>query len=163
MFKESSLKSTGLVLRPVSTTSVIQTWRHSTDDPYSEQDLERWKPDWILVVSSEVKERAILDLCRPSDMHPKQLTAAAIRKQDGYSPLVEALDHYTNSGWTVHVFPWVVGVRGLINPAHIYALLEFLEIPGKCKKPAVELKVLASVKALYSMHQVRFGQLWWSA
>ena len=47
----------------------------------------------------------------------------------------------------------------LIDPAHIYALLEFLEIPGKCKKPAVELTVLASVKALYFMHQVLFGGL----
>ena len=53
----------------------------------------------------------------------------------------------------------MVGVRGLIDPAHIYALLEFLEIPGKCKKPAVELTVLASKKALYFMHQMLF---WWS-
>ena len=92
-------------------------------------------------------------------MHPTQLTVAAIRKQDGYSPLEEALDHYTNSGWTAQVFPWVVGVRGLIDTTHIYALLEFLEIPGKCRKLAVKRTVLASVKALYFMHQVWFGGL----
>ena len=81
------------------------------------------------------------------------------RKQDGYSPLEEALDHYTNCAWTVHVFPWVVGVRGLIDPADIKVLLEFLEIPGKCRKLAIERMVLASVKALYFIHQVRFGLL----
>ena len=93
-------------------------------------------------------------------MHPSQLTAAAVRKQDGYSPLLAALVHYTDRGWTAHVFPWVVGVRGLINPSHIYALLEFLEILSKCRKLAVEQTVLASVKALYFMHQVRFGGLY---
>ena len=119
---------------------------------------KQWQPYWILV-SSELKKIAILNLCRPSDVHPTQLLAAAIRKQEGYRPLEEALDHYTNSGWTVHIFPWVVGVRGLIDPAHIYALLAFLEIPGQCRKLAVEQSVLALVKALYFMHQVRFGGL----
>ena len=102
---------------------------------------------------------AILDLCCPSDVHLMQLTSAAIRKQDGYSLLVEALDHYTNSGWTAHVFPLVVSIRGLIDQPHIYALLEFLEIPGKCRKLAVEWTALASVKALYFMQKVRFGGL----
>ena len=41
-----------------------------------------------------------------------------------------------------------------------YALLEFLEIPGKCRKLAVGRMVLASVMALYFMHQVRFGGLY---
>ena len=54
----------------------------------------------------------------------------------------------------------MVGVRGLIDPSHINALLEFLEIPSKCRKLAVEQTVLASVKALYFMHQVRFGGLY---
>jgi hypothetical protein len=158
MFEESSLKNTGLVLRPVSATSVAQAKRQPTADPDSEQNLERWQPDWILV-SRELKKIAIIDLCRPSDASPEQLPAAAIRKQDGYSPLVEALAHYTDSGWIVHVFPWVVGTRGLIDPSHVHALLDFLELPGQCKKPAVEQTVVASVKALYFMHQVRFGGL----
>ncbi len=70
-------------------------------------------------------------------MYSVQLPAAAIRKQEGYSPLVEALAHYTDSGWIVYVSPWVVGTRGLIDPSHIH-LLDFLECPGKCKKPEVE-------------------------
>ena len=67
-------------------------------------------------------------------MHPEQLTSAAVRKQDDYSPLVEEVDYYTGNGWTVHVFPWVVGIRGLIDPSHIHALLDFLDIPCKCRK-----------------------------
>jgi hypothetical protein len=51
-------------------------------------------------------------------------------------------------------------LAGLINPSYIHALLDFLEIPGKCRKLAVERTVLASVKALYFMHQVRFGGLY---
>jgi hypothetical protein len=68
MFEESSLKNTGLVLRPVSATSS----RQSTVDPGSEQELERWQPDGILV-SSELKKLAIMNLCRPSDVYPEQL------------------------------------------------------------------------------------------
>ncbi len=72
---------------------------------------------------------AILDLCSPSDVHSEQLIAAAVRNQDGYSPLTEALIYYTDRGWTVHVFQWMFGVgRGLLDPTHIYALLNFLEI-----------------------------------
>ncbi len=47
------------------------------------------------------KRRAIIELCLPKvdviDVHPEQLTVAAILEQDGYRPLVEALDHYTDS------------------------------------------------------------------
>jgi hypothetical protein len=59
-----------------------------------------------------------------------------------YSQLVETLYHYTNVGWIGHVFPWVVGIRGLIDPSHIHGItcpcLDFLRIPGKCWKLAVE-------------------------
>ncbi len=78
-------------------------------------------------------------------MHSEQLNAAAIRKQGGYSQLVEALDHYTNSGWTAHVFPCVVGVWGLINPPQIYALLEFLEIHGKSMKVTAHQTILGTL------------------
>ena len=57
----------------------------------------------------------------------------------------------------VHVFPWVVGIRGLIDPRHINALLEFLAIHTRHWQTAAEKTVLASVRALYFMHQVRFG------
>ncbi len=39
-------------------------------------------------------------------------------------------------------------------------LLDFLEIPGKCRKLAFEQNVLASVRALYFMHQELFGGLY---
>jgi hypothetical protein len=57
----------------------------------------------------------------------------------------------------VHVFPWVVGISGLNDPSLIVSLLTFLDIPYKHRKAAVEHTVLASVKALYFLHQVRFG------
>ncbi len=98
MFEESSLKNTGLVLRPVSAAPVTQARRQPAADPDSEQSLERWQPDWIFV-SRELKklEVAIIDLCRPSDVSSEQLPAAAIPKQEGYSPLVEVLAHHTDS------------------------------------------------------------------
>ena len=110
MFEEKSLKSTCLVLCPVLATSAAKARRQSTADPDCEQDLGSWQPDWILV-SSKLKKIVVLHLCC-SDVHPEQLTAAAIQKQDLYSQLVKALDHYTDSGWTVHVFQLVVGTRG---------------------------------------------------
>ena len=54
---------------------------------------------------------------------------------------------------------WVVGIRGLIDPSLIVSLLNFLDIPSKYRKVAVERTVLASVKALYFM-QVRFGGMY---
>ena len=57
----------------------------------------------------------------------------------------------------VCVFPWVVGIRGMINPSQIGALLEFLDIPKKQWGKAVEQSVLSSVWAMHFMDQVRFG------
>ena len=54
----------------------------------------------------------------------------------------------------------MVGIRGLVDPSHIHALLDFHDIPGKRRKPAVERTVLTSVKALHFMHQVCFGGLY---
>ncbi len=51
----------------------------------------------------------------------------------------------------------MVGILGLIDSPHVHALQEFLEIPRKCRKLAVERTVLALVKVLYFMHQVLFG------
>jgi hypothetical protein len=55
-------------------------------------------------------------------VHPEQLKAAAIRKQDGHAPLVLALCHYIDERLTVQVFPWVVGISGLINSPLIISL-----------------------------------------
>ena len=94
-----------------------------------------------------------------SDVHPAQLLAAAIRKQQTYLPLLESLSYYSDQGWSIHVFPWVVGIRGTINPTHIQSLLKFLGIQRKQWQVAVEKTVLASVRAFYFLHTVRFGRL----
>lgn len=122
---------------------------------------EQWgrrQPDWVLV-SQHHKRIAIADLHRPSDVHPAQLFAAAVRKQQTYLPLQDALRYYSDQGWTIHVFPWVVGIRGMIDPSHVQSLLKFLEIPNQHWQTAVERTVLASVRAFYFLHRVRFGGL----
>ncbi len=130
MFDESSLKNTGLVLCPVPATSVARARRQSASHSDSKQDLERWKWDRTFV-SSELKRIAIIGLCRPSVVYSEQLPEAVIRKQDGDSPLIAALDQCTDSGWIVHVFQWEVGIRGLLDQSHVHALLDFLEIPAQ--------------------------------
>jgi len=100
-------------------------------------ELGRWQPDWLLV-SEAAKRIAIVDLSRPADVYPGQLTLAGARKQHKYSPLVMALEHYSEQGWIVHVFPWVVGFRGLIDPAHVASLLEFLDVPKQRWQAALE-------------------------
>jgi hypothetical protein len=95
-------------------------------------------------------------------VHLAQLLAAALRKQQTYLPLLEALSYYSDRGWTIHVFPWVVGIRGTIDPTHIQPLLKFLGIQQKHWPAAVEKTVLASVSAasaFHFLHTVRFGRL----
>ena len=89
------MERTGLTLRPTALATVEQ--------------LGRIQQDWVLV-SEERKEIAIVDLNRPSDVHPGQLLAAAKRKQQTYGCLEEALSYYVDQRWVVHVFrvPWVV-------------------------------------------------------
>ncbi len=142
MFEETRMSHTGLLLCSTSQATAEQWGRR--------------QPDWVLI-SHHHKRIAIIDLCRPSDVHPAQLLAAAIRKQKVYLPLQEALRHYSDHGWTIHVFPWVVGIRGLIDPSHVHALLKFLEIPTQHWQTAVERTVLASVRAFSFLHKVRFG------
>ncbi len=107
------MKNTGLALRPVLASSLIHA------RPESPGDL-----DSSIVRTQEVSQYS---LCRPSDVHPEQLKAAAVGKQDGCSPLVAAIGHYSDRGWTVNVFPWVVGISGLVDPSHIHTLLDFLD------------------------------------
>jgi hypothetical protein len=82
---------------------------------------DRWQPDWVFV-SHELKRIAIVDLCRPSDVHPDQLKAVAIHKQEGYKPLLSILSHCIDKGWTVQIFPWVLGICRLIDPNYISSL-----------------------------------------
>jgi hypothetical protein len=44
---------------------------------------------------------------------------AAKRKQHAYGPLKEALSYCTYQCWVIHIFPWVVGIRGKIDPRHV--------------------------------------------
>jgi hypothetical protein len=113
-------------------------------------------------VSHDLKRIAILDLCLPSDVLPSQLLMAAKRKQHAYETVKEALSHYTDQGWIIHIFPWVVqvGIRGMIDPRHIESLLKFLGIQRKHWQVAVEqsaLANLASVRAFLFLHTLRFG------
>ena len=127
----------------------------------SQATAEQWgrrQPDWVLV-SHHHKRIAIVDLCRPSDVYPAQLLTAAMRKQQVYLPLQEALSFYSDQGWTIHVFPWVVGIRGMTDPSHVHALLKFLELPNRHWQAAVDRTVLASVRAFSFLHKVRFGGL----
>jgi hypothetical protein len=138
------MAKTGLLLRPTDCSTIEQ--------------IGRRQPDWLLI-SEECKRIAIPDLCRPSDVFLPQLQAAAQRKQQAYSPLEEALSYYTEQGWIVHVFPWVVGIRGMLDPAHVESLLKFIGIQQKHWKVAAERSVLASVRAFHFLHKVRFGGL----
>jgi hypothetical protein len=81
-----------------------------------------------ILVSDELKGIAIPDLCRPSDVLPYQLRMAAKRKQHAYGPLKEALSYCTDQGWAIHIFPWVVEIRGMIDPRLVESLLKFLGI-----------------------------------
>jgi hypothetical protein len=121
-------------------------------------DLSRWQPDWV-AISQVHKPIAIIDPCHSSDLHREQLHAAALRKQERYSPLIYALDYCISQGWIIHVFPLVAGIRGLIHLPHIHALLNFLDTPQKHWSTTIASTVLASVKALYFLHRVRFGGL----
>ena len=105
-FEEARVADTGLVLCSSS----------RTDNDIDR--LGRRQPDWILV-SKQNKRIAVVDLSSPSDIHQAQLLAAAIRKQQAYQPLVDGLSYYTEQGWVVHVFPLIVGIRGMIDSFHI--------------------------------------------
>ena len=88
MFEEARMSSKGLILC-------------STFQATAEQ-WGRLQQDWVLV-SYHHKRIAVVDLCRPSDVHPAQSLAAAMRKQQTYLPLQEALTYSSDQGGTIHV------------------------------------------------------------
>ena len=83
----------GLTLSKVPVTAVVAAGKSSAVDAAGECELKRWQPDWV-AISYAHKRIAIIDLCRPSDAYGDQLDTAATLKQDGYSPLLCALDSY---------------------------------------------------------------------
>jgi ribonuclease HI len=158
LYKEAAMLRTGLRMRPVSSARVRETGRHVSEANLKagRMSLSRWQPDFV-AVSFKAKKIAILELCRPSDTSPGQLQAAYDRKMNTYGPLVEALGHYSDSGWSVKILPWVVGARGLVQEQAMHHALEYLEVPKTSWRPIIEDTVLASVSALAFMHRIRFS------
>jgi hypothetical protein len=89
----------GLTLSKVPATVVVDAVTLSGADAAGECDLQRWLPN-VVAISNAHKRIAILDLCRPSGAYGDQLEAAAALKQDGYSPLLHALDFYARRMYT---------------------------------------------------------------
>jgi hypothetical protein len=91
------------------------------------------QPDLVLVSQSL---RKIADGSGPwnclQDGSLELLAAAHERKVRTYAPLLEALQAYLDEGWQVESFPWVIGVRYLLDSAAIKCCLEFLEVHRKC-------------------------------
>ena len=145
-------------MRPVSSVRVRETGRLISDADLEagRMSLSRWQPD-LVAVSFKAKKIAILDVCRPSDTSPGQLQAAYERKMNLYGPLVEALGHYNDSGWSAKILPWVVGARGMVQERAMYHALEFIEVPKTFWRPIIEDTVLASISALAFMHRIRFS------
>ena len=108
LFEETRMENTGLTLRPTP--------------QFTAEQWGRKQPDWVLVSQQRKRIAIVVDLCRPSDVHPAKLLTAAIRKQQKYLPLLDALSHYSEQGWTIHVFPWAVGIRGMIKPMHVHEI-----------------------------------------
>jgi hypothetical protein len=110
----------------------------------------------MVLVSHSLKRIGLLDLCRPFDSQSEQLAAALRRKLCTYGPLVEALRAYVADGWQVKILPWVVGVRGMIDAKSGSEVLNFLEVPRARHPRIIEDVTTESVKALYSLHQIRY-------
>ncbi len=83
------------------------------------------------------------------------LAAAHERKVRTYAPLLEALQAYLDDGWQVEIFPWVVGVCGLVNRDAIKCCLEFLDMPRQSWQRITEDTAKESVQAFYVLHRVR--------
>ena len=64
-----------------------------------EDDLGRLQPDWV-IVSEAHKKLAIVDLCRPTDVHPDQLLVEGGSKQRSIT-LNKAWWFMPSSGWWV--------------------------------------------------------------
>ena len=148
----------GLRLRQVSADVVISAGRHMQLKADGICDVGSLQPD--LVALSWARRRiAIIDISRPSDSYIEQLQSANDRKKNRYQPLLQALQEYTDNGWQIAIFPWVVGVRGLILviKSHVKEVLGLLEIPSTAWKHIIEASVRTSVEGFAFLHQVRLS------
>jgi hypothetical protein len=94
--------NTGYNLSPVSATSISHARQRQVDrDAERMCGLDQLQPDWVFV-SNDFKKIAVVDLCSPLNVHPGQLQAAAVCKQEQYTPLVSALCNYIDKGRPVH-------------------------------------------------------------
>jgi hypothetical protein len=87
------------------------------------------------------------------------LGVAIHRKLGSYGSLLEALRSYIERGWQVRILPWVVGVRGTIDAKSVSEILDFLQVAQDRRAKIVEDVVIESVKALHSLHQIRYQAL----
>jgi hypothetical protein len=109
-------------------------------------------------VSLFLKRIGLLDLCIPFDSQTEQLAAAHRRKLCTYGPLLEALLAYDEigPGWQVKILPWVVGVRCMLDEKSVPEVMSFLQVPQDRRARISEDVMIKSVKALYSLHQIRY-------
>ena len=86
------------------------------------------------------------------------ITTARLRKLEKYQPLAEALaQRHGSSGWKVHVLPWVVGVRGVVDAEGIQRAMAILEVPPGKRQGLLRKSAVASVESLVNMHRVRIS------
>ena len=155
LFEETPMRRTGLELQQVSVACMVAAERLPQGYQGDSVSAENLQPDMVLV-SQSLKKIGLLDLCRPFDSLSEQLAAALRRKLCTYAPLLEALRSYVAQGWQVTILPWVVGVRGMINEKSVTKVLNFLQVPRNRQARIVEDVAIESVKALYSLHQIRY-------
>ena len=155
VFEETPMRSTGLELHTVSAACMVEAGRLPPGDHGDSICVGNLQPDLVLV-SRSLKRIGLLDLCRPFDSQSDLLAAARQRKLRTYGPLLEALRSYLESGWHVLILPWVVGVRGMVDVKSVSKILDFLQVCPKRRTKIVEDVAIESVKALYSLHQIRY-------
>jgi hypothetical protein len=57
------------------------------------------------------------------------------------------------------VLPLVVAIRGMVDAKSVSEILKFLRVPRDQRAKIVETVAIESVKALYSLHQIRYPAL----
>jgi len=133
------MAKTGLRLNRVSISCMEASGRPLPENHDGTICIGRLQPDLVLVSQSL---RKIADGSGPwnclQDGSLELLAAAHERKVRTYAPLLEALQAYLDEGWQVESFPWVIGVRYLLDSAAIKCCLEFLEIQRKCGRQIIE-------------------------
>ncbi len=98
----------------------------------------------------------------------KSILEAYERKKTKYQDLASILrERFGRQGWKVQVFPWVIGVRGVLQVEgiqqargvmHVEGIqqaMAFMEVPAAKRKGLLRKSAAASVEALEYLHRVR--------